>query len=275
MSDDTMQNAWEDEPTAKDEYSGRSEYPPVPEKLEMDLVGQAIDKGLTIETIRALIEMKVAEEERQAALLYAQRFAEMQAEFTSAERTKEGYGYKYAPLEVLQKSYGPVIAKHGFSYRWREEALEVGKRVIMTIAGHGHSEETTFDIPPLDGTERMNAIQVMGAMSTYGRRYTFIAGFGVIIEDEDPDGRVSEMEKKQPGEVEGERLYTELKSLIGDKKMDGTLDEKQYVAAVAWLDGHLKTIPGMTAAKKALVKRFAPPEDPGLDEAFDKPEEPA
>ena len=33
----------------------------------------------------------------------------------------------------------------------------------------------------------MNPVQTAGAMSTYGRRYTFIAGFGVVIEDEDTD----------------------------------------------------------------------------------------
>ena len=31
-------------------------------------------------------------------------------------------------------------------------------------------------------------MQVMGAMSTYGRRYTFLAGFGIVVQDEDEDG---------------------------------------------------------------------------------------
>ena len=114
-------------------------------------------------------------------------FSEMQAEFTSAPRDKEGYDYAYAPIETLQKQYNPIISRHGFAYRWREETIETGKRSTLMISGWGHTEENSFDIPPLEGTNRMNAIQVAGAMSTYGRRYTFIAGFGVIISDEDDD----------------------------------------------------------------------------------------
>jgi len=153
-----------------------------------DVLAMAVDRDLDIEKLRALIAMRAEEEARQARLEYARKFAEMQSEFTAVQRSKQGYDYKYAPIEVLQKAYGPVIAKHGFSYRWREESLDGGgKRVVMTISGHGHSEETSFDIPRLEGTKQMNPVQTAGAMSTYGRRYTFIAGFGVIIDDEDTD----------------------------------------------------------------------------------------
>ena len=152
-----------------------------------DVLAMAVDRDLDIDKLRALIQMRAEEEARQARLAYAEEFARMQSEFTAVSRSKQGYDYRYAPIEVLQKAYGPIIARHRFSYRWREEALEVGKRVIMTISGHGHSEDTSFDIPKLEGTKQMNPVQVAGAMSTYGRRYTFIAGFGVIIDDEDTD----------------------------------------------------------------------------------------
>lgn len=153
-----------------------------------DLIAMAINQNLDTDKLQALIEMKNREEERRAKQEFERRFAEMQAEFESAHRTKQGYDYRYAPIEELQKQYGPIIAKHGFSYRWREEALESGaKRVVLTISGHGHEKENSFDVPQIEGTKQMNPVQVAGAMSTYGRRYTFISGFGIIIEDEDQD----------------------------------------------------------------------------------------
>lgn len=152
------------------------------------LIRMAIDKNLDIEKLEKLIQLRNEQDERQARAEYERHFAEMQAEFVPAKRIKKGYDYKYAPLEELQRTYGPVISKHGFSYRHREEMLDDGsKRCIMRISGWGHSEETSFDIPKIPGTKQMNPIQVVAAMSSYGRRYTFIAGFGCMVEDEDTD----------------------------------------------------------------------------------------
>ncbi len=160
------------------------------------LMTKALETG-NIEVLERFIALREREEQRQAKLAYNENFALMQAEFEAVHRTKSGHNYKYAPIETLQKAYAPAIAKYGFSYRWNEETIPTGKRCTMVISGHGHSESNTFDIPPISGTNMMNPIQVMGTMSSYGRRYTFIAGFGVIIDDEDNDGAT--LEKKYIG----------------------------------------------------------------------------
>jgi hypothetical protein len=154
------------------------------------LLEKILDSG-NIEVLERFIALREKEEIRQAELAFDLHFSEMQAEFVAVKREKEGYGYKYAPIEVLQHSYSPIISKHGFSYRWKEESIPTGKRCTMIISGWGHSKENYFDVPFIEGTKQMNVIQVAGAMSTYGRRYTFIAGFGVIIEDEDDDAKLS------------------------------------------------------------------------------------
>jgi hypothetical protein len=161
-----------------------------PVNQQGDLLALAINQNVDTDKLQALIDMKNAEEARRNKQEFDRHFAEMQAEFESAHRTKQGYDYRYAPIEELQKQYGPIIARHGFSYRWREEALDNGsKRVILRISGYGHAEENFFDVPQIEGTKQMNPIQVAGAMSTYGRRYTFISGFGIIIDDEDNDAQ--------------------------------------------------------------------------------------
>lgn len=206
-----------------------------------DLVALAIHQGLDVEKLRALIEMRNAQEEREAKRAFDNHFAEMQAEFDSVHRSKKGYDYKYAPIEVLQKHYGPVIARHGFSYRWREEALPegTGKRCILRISGWGHAEENFFDVPNITGTKQMNPIQVAGAMSTYGRRYTFIAGFGVIIDDEDPDGvtnmdlgQYSEMVADLEGQDTEERLRDVAKKYREKLKAQGDHNGAAYIMGV-------------------------------------------
>lgn len=207
-----------------------------------DLVAMAISQDLDVEKLRALIDMRNKEEERKAKQEYDRHFAEMQADFEAAKRTKQGYDYKYAPIEVLQRQYGPTIARHGFSYRWREEALEGGaKRVILRISGHGHAEENFFDVPPIEGTKQMNPIQVAGAMSTYGRRYTFIAGFGIIIDDEDDDAqsltfdqgvKYAEYVEALQGESDIETLRSIARQYHGELKKKGDQEGAELIHKV-------------------------------------------
>jgi len=156
------------------------------------LMVKVIESG-NIDALERFIALREREESRHANLAFDKHFSAMQSEFGTVERTKKAYGYKYAPLEDLQREYSQVISKHGFSYTWNEEAIEGGKRCTMTISGYGASRSNSFDIPQLtpvvsrEGKVKQNAVQVAGAMSTYGRRYSFIAGFGVIIADEDTD----------------------------------------------------------------------------------------
>jgi len=156
-----------------------------------DALMMEVIKSGQVDALERMIALREREDARQAALEFDRHFSVMQSEFGSASRNKQGYKFRYAPIESLQLEFGPTIAKHGFSYSWSETQIEGGKRVTMTISGYGSSRVNSFDVPALSGTDRMNEIQVAGAQSTYGRRYSFISGFGIIIADEDTDGEVS------------------------------------------------------------------------------------
>jgi hypothetical protein len=175
---------------------GTSEIQALPEDPNDRLLMLAIQGNLDVEKLSQLIELKNRQEERQAKQEFDRNFAEMQRQFRPVARTKKTDKAKYAPIEELQKEYGPIIADHGFSYRWSEDSLsDGGLRVTLHISGYGHTADNHKDLPvyePDKGTSTgkpiMNSLQAEGARSTYGRRYTFIAGFGLIIEDEDTDG---------------------------------------------------------------------------------------
>lgn len=218
MSDETQRELVENEAR---EIATRDVEPP--ENPTDRMIWLAIQRDADIDKLERLITLKNREEERDAKRRFEENFAAMQNEFTAVSRSKSGYDYDYAPLEKIQEHYNPVIAKYGFSYRWREETIEGGKRCTIIISGHGHAEENSFDIPKIQGTSRMNAIQVAGAMSTYGRRYTFIAGFGVIIADEDTDA----------GEIPGEKVSQYLEDITRIREAE-TLDDLKSAFTKIW-----------------------------------------
>ena len=167
----------------------------VEESKEDKLLAMVLEKG-NIEVLERFIALREREQERQAHLAFDEHFALLQADLQPVVKSKIAKNgdkkmYAYAPLDALQTACNPVIFKHGFSYTWREEALEEkAKRTILIISGWGWSRETSFDSPLITGTNVQNAIQVAGAQSTYGRRYTFVAGFGIVLEGEDSDAAI-------------------------------------------------------------------------------------
>lgn len=160
------------------------------------LMKMAIEKNM-VDSLEKLIALKRAEEERQCKKDFEFHFNLMQAEYAPVKRghdvmNKAGNEvlYKFCPLEDILKVYAPIIAKHGFSFRWEEEATEEGKakRIYCIVSGYGYEKKSYVDIPIQAGTAFTNDIQQRGVSTTYGKRYSFINSFGVIIEDEDNDG---------------------------------------------------------------------------------------
>lgn len=167
-----------------------------------------------IEVLERYIALRKSEEERQARIAFEEAFSRMRRELPAVAKRKDNGATKskYAPLEELQRACDPIIYQHGFSYAWREEAIPEGKRVILDIFGYGHSKSNFFDCPKIPGNNAQNAIQVAGAMSTYGRRYTFISGFGIIVEGEDADGQITD---------DGEILSFDLKAMLEERDSSG------------------------------------------------------
>src|SRR6056297_2302474 len=81
-----------------------------------DLVAMAIDRNLDIEKLRALIDMRNNQEEREAKRAFDEAFARMKAKFTPVERTKAGDKSKYATIEAMQMQFDAIIHDHGFAY---------------------------------------------------------------------------------------------------------------------------------------------------------------
>lgn len=158
------------------------------------LLEKVLDSG-NIEVLERFIALREKEETRQAKIAYDLNFAEMQKEYVPVQRSGEVKNkdktktlYKFCPLEDILKIYAPIIAAHGFSFRWTEEHVsETVKRIYCIVSGYGHEDRGYVDIPIQAGNDFTNSIQQRGVSTSYGKRYSFINAFGVIIEDEDDD----------------------------------------------------------------------------------------
>lgn len=204
------------------------------------------DAGDRVALMEKLIAMKYADEDRQARLAFETAFAKMRSELPNIKKTKEvkTYGgkhmYDYAPLDEIQRECDPVLQKHGFSYSWREEAIEGGKRIYFDLFGYGHTKSNFFDAPLLgaqmskEGSEVTNAVQAARKTSSYAKRNSMVDGLGLIIEDEDNDASTLELDadlRATLDKLEGAETIDKLLEFnkIALAKYDGNANAKTFI----------------------------------------------
>ena len=160
-----------------------------------NLIKIAVSSGAPMDTLERLISMKNAEEDRNCKKEFDLHFSEMQKDYIPATKGSDVYNkagtailYKFCNLESILKVYAPIIARHGFSFKWKEEMKTDSIKVISCfLSGYGHEEKSSVEIPINAATSFTNSIQQRGVSTSYGKRYSFINLLGVIIADEDND----------------------------------------------------------------------------------------
>ena len=190
------------------------------------LIQLAIQSGADVDKLERLIELRNREIARESKDVYERQFAQMQNAFGKVVRTREAQDangrrmYAFAPLEDIVAVVGPTIAQYGFRYRFEEERIEGvdEKRVWCIVTGHGHEERTFIDVPIPPASKMTNAIQQRGSASSYGKRYAFLAAFGLTLNDEDDDARacsLSEVDALLPelAKLEAATTLEELKTV--------------------------------------------------------------
>jgi hypothetical protein len=168
-----------------------------------DLISQAIEKGLDVETLGKLMDLQDRWQATQARKLFFESFTSFQSECPDIRKTKavafEGktagsVSYHYAPLADITRQIGPILKKHELSYRW--EIQDTDKEIKVTcLVSHvsGHTERTTMQANP-DTSGAKNPIQARGSAIEYLKRYTLIGALGISTADTDIDGRLPELD---------------------------------------------------------------------------------
>lgn len=109
--------------------------------------------------------------------------AKSQGEFPAIPKSKQGHGYKYAPVDVIQRLVRPVLSKNGLGF---VQHIDGGDMVTVLLHESGESLETRFPMRNIEMKGSINAMQTMGAVSTYAARYGLCLALGISA-DEDTD----------------------------------------------------------------------------------------
>ena len=189
----------------------------------MEILSQALQKGVDTETLDKLMALQERWEANQARKAFEAAIAEAKAEIKPILKSREvdfttpkgRTHYRYEDLAQIATQVDPILAKYGLSYRHRSK--QEGKRLSVTcILAHrdGHFEETTLAADN-DESGNKNSIQAIGSVATYLQRYTLKLALGLSAsKDDDAMG-------SQEVETITEEQATELKNLI----LNGRTDE--------------------------------------------------
>lgn len=132
--------------------------------------------------------------------------------------------FHHAELSDVTEVVGPIMSKHGLSFRWNPR--REGERVFVdTIIEHanGHRETVTLD-GPLDASGKKNAIQQLGSTITYLQRYGLMAALGVAAKGQDNDGKDGKSEDIELSPEE-KAEQDKIDSLYDKMKLSETIEE--------------------------------------------------
>jgi hypothetical protein len=175
------------------------QHPTEPASIQMtqsadQLIAQAIDKGVSVDTMEKLLAMRRELKAEWALEQFNAAMAKFQGECPIIEKRKEVKDnsgkvlYRYAPLDDINEQTKEIIAKNGFSHAWDTEEDGNTITILCTITHiAGHKEVSRLKLPSSGGTSIMSGPQKVAAALTFGKRYTYCDGYGIMTGDEDVD----------------------------------------------------------------------------------------
>ncbi len=112
-------------------------------------------------------------------------------------KTKQAYGYKYAPLDSIFDMLRLVLPKYKLWFT-QDVSTDDGKYILETMVMHESGEwlKSAMVMTDTELSGKANATQQLGASITYFKRYVLSAIFGIAT-DEDVDGNVDAIQRKQ------------------------------------------------------------------------------
>lgn len=158
------------------------------------LIELALTHNCPIETLERLMAMRDKLNAEQAEKAFNEAMAAFQGEVPVIKKGKSAgqgnFKYNYAPLDMIVQQVQPFLKKNGLSYTFDTENLENKALKVSMVIHHvgGHSKSFSMTVP-IDYQAKMNDTQKHGSARTYGQRYVFCGGFGILTGDTDDDGQ--------------------------------------------------------------------------------------
>ncbi len=167
----------------------------------LGIISQAVKSGMSPEALGQLVALSERMDATNARKAFADAMARFGAICPPVQRRTENRQFPavtrdgrktfrtYASLEDIAATIRKPLAECGLSYRWSDATVEGNKLTIACVVSHelGHSESSSMTLP-LESSAPISAAQKVGAVTTYGQRYTLINALGLTSCDEDTDG---------------------------------------------------------------------------------------
>lgn len=160
----------------------------------MEMLGQAVERGASVETLERLMSLNERWEAAQARKAFDEAMAAAKAEIPVITKNREvdftsskgRTNYKHEDLAGIARIVDPILTSHGLSYRFRTSSLPNEPVTVTCIVSHrlGHSEENSL-AAGRDETGNKNSIQAVGSTITYLQRYTLKAALGLAASADD------------------------------------------------------------------------------------------
>jgi hypothetical protein len=160
------------------------------------LIAAAIQKGLPMEQLQRLLDMRRELEAERAKKLFLTALSGFQAACPVIEKRRvvheknsQEVRYVYAPIEAIAKVVSPILKDFGLSVTaLPEQQLEgwVGVSYQVHHEG-GHTGAPVGFRVPIDAKAYMSAPQKVAAALTFARRYAFCLALNIVLGGEDND----------------------------------------------------------------------------------------
>ena len=108
-------------------------------------------------------------------------------------------GFKYAPLEEIDKHLRPLLAEEAMDLSYSAEPGEGGDILIRGRLKHlpgGHYEDFFMPAPP-DTTGGKSNVQAVGSTNSFLRRYVVCNIFNIVVVGDDDDGNGGTIDEAQ------------------------------------------------------------------------------
>lgn len=159
----------------------------------LQIISQAVSNNIPVESLERLLAVKERLDAENARQAFIRAMANFQNDCPIIAKTKQGNGYKYAPLDAIVSQVKPILARNGLTYRI--ESSDEGESITATcVITHefGHSERSSFSaktdaIISKAGNKVRSSAQDTATANTFAKRYAFCNALGIMTGDEDTD----------------------------------------------------------------------------------------
>lgn len=150
------------------------EGPPIGATAPLRLLETALERNADEQVLAQLIDLHERTRQGEARRAFEAALAAAKAEIPIIAKTQQARlgrtSYRHEDLAEIARSVGPILARHGLSYRFRSQTS--GSEVTITcIISHrdGYREENSLSAAA-DTSGEKNPIQAIGSTLTYLQR---------------------------------------------------------------------------------------------------------